>query len=133
MSNYPLKWRAFKKDLGLTNSKVGDIIGNTRDSVQVGTGSKREFVRWAKLAIWVHEYYTKETMVEYKSLDSFYMVGRGTVFLVKNDKDRDSFSDMVGNSVLIDGCEYKIKGVEYHTSMNALNKGSKIGLLVKTN
>ena len=58
--NYPERWRAFKKDLGLTNSKVGDIIGNTRDSVQVATGSKREFVRWAKLAIWVWEKYKKK-------------------------------------------------------------------------
>ena len=44
-----------KKGLGLTNSSIADIIGNTPDSVKKVTQPANEIPRWLKLAIVVYE------------------------------------------------------------------------------
>ena len=48
-----------KKGLGLTNSDIADIIGNTSDSVKSTTQPNKELPRWLKLAIVVFERMSK--------------------------------------------------------------------------
>lgn len=72
----------------------------------------------------------EEKLVEYKELDRAYVKGRGTVIVVENDKDRfRSDNDLVGSQVLIDGFEYKVKGLESFV-VDKIYKGQNIGLLV---
>lgn len=66
--------------------------------------------------------------MEYKSLDTFLIKGRGRVFVVENDKDRDN-NDLLGSEVTIDGVNYKVCGVESF-AMQKIAKGVRIGLLV---
>lgn len=67
--------------------------------------------------------------MEYKSLDTYELKGRGKIFIVENDKDRDtSNNDLIGSKVIIDGQQYTVKGVESFT-LQKINKGQKIGLL----
>lgn len=47
-----------KKGLKLTDEDISRITGNTPQSIQVTTSRKR-FPRWAKLAVWVYEYFTE--------------------------------------------------------------------------
>jgi len=44
-----------KSELGLTNSDVAKIIGNSADSVKSVTQPNKEIPRWLKLAIVVYE------------------------------------------------------------------------------
>lgn len=68
--------------------------------------------------------------MEYKSLDTFEIKNRGRVFVVENDKDRDrDNNDLLGSEVIIDGKNYKVKGVESF-AIQKIYKGQKIGLLV---
>lgn len=68
--------------------------------------------------------------MEYKSLDTFEINGRGKVFVVENDKDRDrDKNDLLGSEVTIDGVNYKVRGVESF-AIHKIRKGQKIGLLV---
>ena len=49
------RYKAMKKGLGLTNSSIADIIGNTPDSVKKVTQPNEQIPRWLKLAIVVYE------------------------------------------------------------------------------
>lgn len=44
-----------KKGLGLTNSSIAKVIGNTPNSVKNVTQPKRDLPRWLKLAIVIYE------------------------------------------------------------------------------
>ena len=54
-----MKWhnrfKAMKSGLGLTNSDIADITGNSADSVKSVTQPNKEIPRWLKLAIVVYE------------------------------------------------------------------------------
>lgn len=54
---YSKKFNSMKKDLGLTNKDVAEITGNQKQNIDNTTGPKASFPRWAKLAIWVHEFH----------------------------------------------------------------------------
>ena len=49
------RFKAMKSELGLTNSDVAKIIGNSADSVKSVTQPNKEIPRWLKLAIVVYE------------------------------------------------------------------------------
>ena len=49
------RYKAMKSGLGLTNSDIADIIGNSSDSVKSVTQPNKEIPRWLKLAIVVYE------------------------------------------------------------------------------
>ena len=68
--------------------------------------------------------------MEYKSLDKYEIKGIGTVFVVKNEVERNRDSNnLVGKKVIIDGIQHKVKGVESFC-LPTIRKGDKIGLLV---
>ena len=68
--------------------------------------------------------------MEYKSLDSYELKERGTVYIVENEVDRSrDKNDLIGSEVFIDGVKHKIKGVESFL-LSTIRKGDKIGLLV---
>lgn len=68
--------------------------------------------------------------MNYKSLDSFEVKDRGTVYIVENDKDRDrNHMGLVGTIVFIDTMPHTVLGVDAFTLPKIL-KGEKIGLLV---
>ena len=54
------RFKAMKKELGLTNSDIAEITGNSVDSVKSVTQPKNEIPRWLKLAIVVHERWKKK-------------------------------------------------------------------------
>lgn len=67
---------------------------------------------------------------KYKSLDSFEIKDRGTVFILISDQDCEP-KDLLGSQIIIDDNLYTIKGVEYHPVANPrIHKGEKVGLLV---
>ena len=59
MNNWHNRYKAMKKGLGLTNSDIADIIGNTSDSVKSTTQPHKDVPRWLKLAIVVYERMSK--------------------------------------------------------------------------
>ena len=70
-------------------------------------------------------------MTEYKSLDKAEIKGRGTVYIVENDKDR--FRDntgLIGTEIILDGRNCIIKGIESFLTLK-IHKGDKIGLMVE--
>ena len=58
--NWHDRFKAMKKGLGLTNSDIADIIGNTPDSIKSTTQPNKELPRWLKLAIVVFERMSKQ-------------------------------------------------------------------------
>lgn len=68
--------------------------------------------------------------MNYKSLDTFELKNRGTVYIVENDKARKR-DDMklIGTIVFIDSLPYTVKGVEAFLTP-IISKGEKIGILV---
>jgi len=54
------RYKAMKKELGLTNSDIAEITGNSADSVKSVTQPNKEIPRWLKLAIVVHERWKKK-------------------------------------------------------------------------
>jgi hypothetical protein len=51
--------------------------------------------------------------MEYKSLDKYELKGRGTVYIIENEVERDrSNNDLLNSDVTIDGVKHKVKGVE---------------------
>lgn len=58
--NWHDRFKAMKKDLGLTNSDIAEITGNTSDSIKSSTQPNKEIPRWLKLAIVVHERWKKK-------------------------------------------------------------------------
>ena len=53
--NWHERFKAMKSGLGLTNSDIADITGNSADSVKSVTQPNKEIPRWLKLAIVVYE------------------------------------------------------------------------------
>ena len=53
--NWHKRYKSMKSGLGLTNSDIADIIGNSSDSVKSVTQPNKEIPRWLKLAIVVYE------------------------------------------------------------------------------
>ena len=49
------RFKAMKKGLGITNSDISYIIGNSSDSVKSVTQPNKDIPRWLKLAIVVYE------------------------------------------------------------------------------
>jgi hypothetical protein len=49
------RYKEMKSGLGLTNSDIADITGNSADSVKSVTQPNKEIPRWLKLAIVVYE------------------------------------------------------------------------------
>ena len=53
--NWHNRYKAMKSGLGLNNSDIAKIIGNSADSVKSVTQPNKEIPRWLKLAIVVYE------------------------------------------------------------------------------
>ena len=53
--NWHERYKAMKKELGLTNYDIAEITGNSSDSIKSVTQPNKEIPRWLKLAIWIHE------------------------------------------------------------------------------
>ena len=53
--NWHNRFKAMKLGLGLTNSDIADITGNSSDSVKSVTQPNKEIPRWLKLAIVIYE------------------------------------------------------------------------------
>ena len=53
--NWHNRYKAMKSGLGLTNSDIADITGNSADSIKSVTQPNKEIPRWLKLAIVVYE------------------------------------------------------------------------------
>lgn len=58
--------------------------------------------------------------------------GRGTVFVVANDRECYDFAHLLNQEVMIDGTVYLCRGVERFAHLPPWRKGEKIGLLVST-
>tara|TARA_R110001592_G_scaffold337508_1_gene624217 strand:+ start:10551 stop:10742 length:192 start_codon:yes stop_codon:yes gene_type:complete len=57
--NWHNRYIAMKKELGLTNSDISEITGNTPDSIRTVTQKNKELPRWIKLSIYVYEKYNQ--------------------------------------------------------------------------
>lgn len=53
--NWHDRYKEMKLKLGLTNSDIAEITGNSSDSVKSVTQPNKEIPRWLKLAIVVYE------------------------------------------------------------------------------
>ena len=53
--NWHNRFKAMKSGLGLTNSDIADITGNSANSVKSVTQPNKEIPRWLKLAIVIYE------------------------------------------------------------------------------
>jgi len=53
--NWHERYKAMKSGLGLTNSDIAEITGNTPDSIKTVTQPNRDIPRLLKLAIVVYE------------------------------------------------------------------------------
>ncbi len=53
--NWHERFRSMKSGLGLTNSDIAKITGNSPNSVKSVTQPNKEIPRWLKLAIVVYE------------------------------------------------------------------------------
>lgn len=59
-NNWSERYKAMKKELGLSNSDIAEITGNSADSVKSVTQPNKEIPRWLKFAIVVHERWKKK-------------------------------------------------------------------------
>jgi len=55
MGEWHERFKVMKKDLGLTNSDIAEITGNSADSVKSVTQPNKKIPRWLKLAIVIYE------------------------------------------------------------------------------
>lgn len=69
-------------------------------------------------------------MISFTSLSQHTIKDRGTVFVVKSDRETENFTYLRDLVVKIDGTEYQCIGVESMGRPHYL-KGEPIGLLVK--
>jgi len=53
--NWHNRYKEMKSRLGLTNSDIADITGNSADSVKSVTQPNKDIPRWLKLAIVIYE------------------------------------------------------------------------------
>lgn len=63
--NYPIRYKAMKKDLKLTNKDFAEMSGNTPDSVEVVTSGRVRFPGWARAVVEMYEKYIKKDSFEY--------------------------------------------------------------------
>ena len=70
--------------------------------------------------------------IEYTSSDKYKITGRGTTYVVKNDRERKigDWGDISGQIVKIDGMKFKVRGIEYHTHEGVIKEGTTIALVV---
>ena len=47
-------WKAYKKNRGLTNAKIADILGMTADSVKDMTQPNKKLPKWAVAMLYEH-------------------------------------------------------------------------------
>lgn len=64
------------------------------------------------------------------SIDEHFIEGRGTVFIVENAEDTNDFKYLYP-TVVIDGREWEVRGVERFAHMPPYRKGERIGILVR--
>lgn len=57
--NLHLKFKEMKKELGLNNADIADIIGLSADSVKTMTQPNKELPAWAKSMIFVWKFFKK--------------------------------------------------------------------------
>ena len=60
VSNWHERFKVMKKELGLSNSDIAEITGNSADSIKSVTQPNKEIPRWIKLAIVIHERWKKK-------------------------------------------------------------------------
>ncbi len=53
--NWHNRYKTMKSGLGLTNSDIAEITGNSADSVKSVTQPNKDIPRWLKLAIVIYE------------------------------------------------------------------------------
>ena len=74
-------------------------------------------------------------MFSVKSLGTFDIRGRGPGFLINSpvsvERDGKSIFEAIGETILIDGKEYKIKGIEMYMPATPVRIGEEIGILVQ--
>lgn len=49
------RYREMKKGLGLTNSDIAEITGNSAESIKTVTQKNKQLPRWVKLSIYIYE------------------------------------------------------------------------------
>jgi hypothetical protein len=59
--NWHKRFKAMKSELGLTNSDIAKITGNSADSVKSVTQPNKPIPRWLKLSIVIFERMSKQT------------------------------------------------------------------------
>ena len=70
-------------------------------------------------------------MTEYKSLDSFEINGRGTVYVINAPMEFDRNNcPLIGKTIIMDGEKREVKAIESYC-IPTISKGTKIGLLLK--
>ncbi len=67
--------------------------------------------------------------LEFKSIDSYTVTGRGVVYAVKNPAQCNDFAHIKGHDVLIDGKDFHVSGVEFFAHTPPWREGEPIGLL----
>lgn len=70
-------------------------------------------------------------MRTYKSIDTYWIEGRGRVFVVANDEESLDFKHLIREKIEIDGKNYICMGVERHAKGSPTRVGEPIGILVK--
>jgi hypothetical protein len=68
---------------------------------------------------------------EFKSLSHYFAEGRGDIYIVENNRERDNFNDFFDGPIVIDGNEYEVRGIERFCHMPPFREGERIGILVK--
>ena len=75
--------------------------------------------------------FNNKELLKFKSLDSFIIKDRGTVYIVESPYTYENGkSNMVGKLIVIDDKKFIVKGIEAYT-IPTIHKGVKIGLLVR--
>ena len=77
------------------------------------------------------EEYAKEKKWEFKSIETYYIVGFGKSFLVKNPINCVNFDWLIGQTVTVDDKEHEIIGVEIKRKKDLYSEGDEIMLKVK--
>ena len=77
------------------------------------------------------EEYAKEKKWEFTSLDTYYIVGFGKSYLVKNPINCVNFDWIIGEKVIIDGIEQEVIGVELKRTKSFYSEGEEVILKIK--
>lgn len=57
--NWHERYKSMKSGLGMTNSDIAEITGNSPDSIKTVTQPNKDIPRWLKLSIVIFERLTK--------------------------------------------------------------------------